>query len=52
LLAAELTRWLTDDQLRSAAAARARPFALETYDWTKIARRWVDEYGRLVGSRH
>jgi len=51
-LAAEITRWLTDHTLRRSAALKARPFALETYDWAKIARRWVDAYGRLVGVKH
>jgi glycosyltransferase involved in cell wall biosynthesis len=46
-LAAELDRWLGDDALRAAAAARARPFVRERYDWRQIAARWVEHYRRL-----
>jgi glycosyltransferase involved in cell wall biosynthesis len=47
-LAAELTRWLTDQSLRQAAAAKARAFALEHYNWSVVARRWAQEYTRLI----
>ena len=52
-LAAELRRWLGDVSLRSAAAARARPFVRREYDRLQIARRWVKHYDRvaaIVGS--
>jgi glycosyltransferase involved in cell wall biosynthesis len=49
-LAVELDRWLDDDDLRNAAARRARAFASERFDWSKIAARWVDHYQRLRGS--
>jgi glycosyltransferase involved in cell wall biosynthesis len=45
--AAELSRWLSDESLRSTAAARCRPFVCERYDWNRIARHWVDHYRRL-----
>jgi glycosyltransferase involved in cell wall biosynthesis len=50
-LAAELTRWLTDPDLHAAAAARARPFVRERYDWDRIARRWLDHYQHLAPTR-
>ena len=46
-LTAELNRWLGDEPLRRAAAARCRPFVAETYDWNAIARRWSGHYGSL-----
>jgi glycosyltransferase involved in cell wall biosynthesis len=49
-LAVELTRWLTDHELRRAAAAKARPFAWEHYNWNKIALRWGREYARLIAA--
>jgi glycosyltransferase involved in cell wall biosynthesis len=48
-VAAELRRWLEDDSLRSAAAAKCRAFAWENYDWSKIAARWKTRYGELIG---
>ena len=47
-IAGELTRWLTNDDLRSAAAARARTFVRQNYDRVEIARRWVEHYGRVA----
>jgi len=47
-LAAELDRWLDDDALRAAAAAKAAPFARDRYDWNAIARRWVGHYRRVA----
>ena len=49
-LSAELERWLDDDALRNAAAGRARPFASERFDWSKIAARWVEHYQKLKGT--
>lgn len=46
-LAQELLEW-TDDQRRRAAGARAREFALTTYDWRTIAARWHDHYRNLL----
>lgn len=48
-IAAELVRWMTDSALRQAAAAKARPFVWDHYDWNAIARRWVGHYDRLIG---
>jgi glycosyltransferase involved in cell wall biosynthesis len=47
-LAAELNRWLSDDSLRAAAARRARPFVEEHYNWSRIARRWMEHYTVLT----
>jgi glycosyltransferase involved in cell wall biosynthesis len=49
-LASELVRWLNDDLLRAAAAARARPFVEEHYNWSRIARRWIDHYRAFASS--
>jgi glycosyltransferase involved in cell wall biosynthesis len=50
-LAAELDRWLTDDRLRQAAGARARPFVWEHYSWAKIAVRWAAHYEAIAARR-
>jgi len=47
-IARELRRWLSDESLRGAAAARARPFVWEHYDRDRIARNWVRHYERVV----
>jgi glycosyltransferase involved in cell wall biosynthesis len=47
-MAVELTRWLTDGDLRRAAAAKARAFAWEHYNWTAIAHQWEGQYARLI----
>jgi glycosyltransferase involved in cell wall biosynthesis len=47
-LAAEMKRWLTDDSLRQSAAARARPFVEERFDWVRIAQRWRERYAALA----
>lgn len=47
-LAGELNRWLKNESLREAAAARCRPFAWERYDWRKIGQRWVKHYDDLL----
>lgn len=46
---AALSRWLEDDEHRRVAGERARTFAAEHFDWDRIAGRWADHYGRLVG---
>jgi glycosyltransferase involved in cell wall biosynthesis len=46
----ELARWLGDAALRSGAAARARPFVLERFDWNKIAARWGERYDQMISS--
>ncbi|MGB7160676.1 MAG: glycosyltransferase [Tepidisphaeraceae bacterium] len=48
-LASELQRWLTDDALRANARARARPFAVQRYDWAAIANRWRNHYEGVAG---
>lgn len=48
-LAREINRWMSNDVLRGAAAAKARPFVWERYDWRRIARRWGEHYARIVG---
>lgn len=49
-IAVELDAWLGDAARRREAGARARRFALETYDWTLIARRWRRRYGELMAA--
>jgi glycosyltransferase involved in cell wall biosynthesis len=49
-LARELDRWLDDEPLRRAAAARAPAFVRERYDWDSIARRWVGHYEKVCAS--
>ena len=43
----ELNRWLSDADLRSRAAAAARPFVWQRYDWKQIAQRWAEHYKTL-----
>jgi glycosyltransferase involved in cell wall biosynthesis len=43
-----LNRWMTDEILRSKAAARCRPFVWEHFDWRQIARRWKNHYADVV----
>ena len=50
-LATELARWLSEEGLRSSAAAKCRPFVWERYGWKKIAEHWVDHYARLASAR-
>ena len=47
-VAGELRRWLNDPALRAAAASRARPYALKTFDWDNIALRWTEHYRRIT----
>jgi glycosyltransferase involved in cell wall biosynthesis len=47
-LGAGLQRWLGDEELHRAAARKARPFALSTYDWASIARTSVEAYTRIA----
>jgi len=49
VLAEVLDRWLADSALRLAASERARPFALDAFEWDRIARRWAGHYQRLQG---
>ncbi|MEA2735664.1 MAG: hypothetical protein QOE14_2115 [Humisphaera sp.] len=48
-IAAELARWLNDDALRRAAAEKARPFVWEKFDWSTVARNWVEHFRRMTG---
>jgi glycosyltransferase involved in cell wall biosynthesis len=50
-LTEELNRWLSDAELRSRAAAAARPFVWQRYDWKQIAQRWVEHYKTLTAER-
>ena len=47
-LARELARWLEDNNLRSQAALKCRPFAQSQYDWNKIAERWKAHYSLVM----
>lgn len=50
-LAAELKKWLSDDELRRAASDRARAFVRERYDWSGSASRWTEHYAALTAGR-
>jgi glycosyltransferase involved in cell wall biosynthesis len=50
-LTEELNRWLSDAELRSRAAAAARPFVWQRYDWKQIAQRWAEHYKTLKAER-
>jgi len=43
-----VAHWMGDAERRAAAAERARPFVWERYDWSRIARRWVEHYRSLA----
>lgn len=47
-LARGLSRWLSDEPTRRAAASAARPFVRERYDWERIAGRWAKEYAEIT----
>jgi glycosyltransferase involved in cell wall biosynthesis len=47
-IARELIRFLTDRPHRDAAAKRCRPFVWNSYDWKKIAARWMERYRALI----
>jgi glycosyltransferase involved in cell wall biosynthesis len=47
-LAAEIDRWMRDDELRRLASARARQFVWENFDWRRIASRWSGHYATLL----
>jgi glycosyltransferase involved in cell wall biosynthesis len=49
-LAAELTRWLDDEALRTAAGANGRAFAQQHFGWPAIAARWRGHYERLLAT--
>jgi glycosyltransferase involved in cell wall biosynthesis len=48
LVAAEITRFLADGASRVEAGRKGRAFALEEYDWAKVAMRWLSHYRALV----
>jgi glycosyltransferase involved in cell wall biosynthesis len=45
-----IVKWLDDDALRAAAAARARPFVFEEYEAQRSAQRWSTHYARIVSA--
>lgn len=45
-----LTRWLSDPARRTQAGPAARTWTLARFDWTAIARRWLDHYATLTKS--
>lgn len=49
-LAREIQRWMSDEAVRCAAAARARPLVRAHYDWRQIGARWAAHYTRLLES--
>ena len=50
-IAALLTQWLADRDLRHAAAGRARRFVEENYDAARVAERWARHYAALAAGR-
>jgi glycosyltransferase involved in cell wall biosynthesis len=48
-VARALTEWIQNDEMRQAAAARARGFVRERYDWARIAERWAGHYAVITG---
>jgi glycosyltransferase involved in cell wall biosynthesis len=49
-LARELDRWLDDPELRREAGAKGAAWAAERFDWSVIARRWVEHYRRAAAT--
>jgi glycosyltransferase involved in cell wall biosynthesis len=49
-IAAELSAWTSDPARRAAAGVRARAFALDRYDWSHIAQRWIERYASMAGT--
>ena len=47
-LSRELTRWMSDANLRREASERARKFVFEEYDAQKIANRWTGHYQQIT----
>lgn len=43
-----MQRWMRDPAMREAAHARARPYALEHFDWDVIAEHWVQHYQHIA----
>ena len=44
VIAAELSRWLMDAAMRKDIGVRCRKFAFSRFDWSAIAKRWVEHY--------
>jgi glycosyltransferase involved in cell wall biosynthesis len=49
-IADELSRWLSDREMRVRAARQALSFARARFDWDAIARRWAGHYAGVVHS--
>jgi glycosyltransferase involved in cell wall biosynthesis len=47
----ELRRWVDDGEMRERAAAKARAFALQNFDWDQIGRLWSGHYHALRPTR-
>ena len=50
-LAREIARWLIDKPLGDQAHVRCREFVRQRFDWSAIARRWTDNYSRLIAAQ-
>lgn len=48
-IAAAIDSWLVDESELAKVRDRCRTFARERFDWTLIAKRWVNYYGELAG---
>ncbi len=49
-LAQEITHWMTDKKQYDQAAARAKPYAWDQFDWKKIALRLDQHYNDLISN--
>jgi len=50
-IATAIDSWLSDESELPEVRSRCRTFALERFDWTLIAKKWVNYYGELSGVR-
>lgn len=49
-VAAEIRRWMTDDDLRRGASVKARAFVESTYDIERVAEHWRGHYGSILSN--
>jgi glycosyltransferase involved in cell wall biosynthesis len=50
-VAAAIAQWMKDPAMRAEAAARARPYVWQEFDWDQIGRRWIEHYQLLRTTR-
>jgi len=49
-VAAELSKWMSDADLRKQAGENGRELVLREFDWDVIAARWLERYRQLIAS--